>query len=640
MRRLLVLIVLVVWVVHPSPTASADPPSAAEILAGAFVRSSPADESRTLADAPEASDPGAHAALHALFEAHHRWVNQEFPESALRRGEETDPTRLTDPSPVAVAKRAEAQREFLVKLQAVDWNLLNRSDREHAALFEQNLLQGIDSFERGEWLFAVGPIHGPQQRIPQLHERIPLRRVEDFRNYLKRLDRIPAAIDGEIEVLREGIRRGMVPPEVTVEMVPSQLDAVIRGQLRMLLEPLVRLGSMTTPEETGALRREGERSVAAAVDALQRYRNFLVGDYLPACRETIAAIELPDGEAYYASRLQFHTTTNLDASAIHRLGLLEVTRLRAEMVEVIQSTDWAESPAGTLAASTGDDALLSAFIAYLRSDPRFYFQTPEELIDGYRAICKRVDGLLPGLFRVLPRLPYGVREIPRFMAPSQTTAYYQPGSLEGGVAGFFYANTHALDQRPIYEMIPLALHEAVPGHHLQIALAQELPEQPFFRRESFVTAFIEGWALYAERLGIEMGLYENPYDDFGRLLYEMWRACRLVVDTGMHAKAWSRDDAIAFMLRNTALSRLNIEREVDRYIAWPGQACAYKIGELIIRQLRDEAELRLGSDFDLRAFHEVLLGAGSIPLDLLQLRVRAWIDDVAATSAGRAAVSP
>jgi Bacterial protein of unknown function (DUF885)/Family of unknown function (DUF5329) len=270
----------------------------------------------------------------------------------------------------------------------------------------------------------------------------------------------------------------------------------------------------------------------------------------------------------------------------------------------------------------------AAFVKYLRTDARFYHDNEVALLAGYRDICKRVDPELARLFKTLPRLPYGVRPVPRFMAPTQTTAYYQSGDIRNAEPGYFYANTYALDQRPRYEMIPLALHEAVPGHHLQIAIAKELSGLPEFRKDADFTVFVEGWALYSERLGIEMGLFNDPYDNFGRLLYEMWRACRLVVDPGMHALGWSRDKAIAFMSDNTALSPLNIQNEVDRYINWPGQATAYKIGELKIRELRGKAEAALGTKFDLREFHDVVLGAGAVPLSTLERRVHEWLTGV------------
>jgi len=322
--------------------------------------------------------------------------------------------------------------------------------------------------------------------------------------------------------------------------------------------------------------------------------------------------------------LRVMTTTDLAAKQIHDIGQSEVKRIKAEMMNVIRSSDFYRERADS--RKLEDQQLFNAFVRYLRNDPRFYHNTPDELLAGYRDICKQVDAQLPKFFKTLPRLPYGVDEIPSFMAPQQTTAYYQSGDIRNAQAGFFMANTYQLDQRPKYEMITLAMHEAVPGHHLQVALAQEMENQPEFRKDAWFTAYGEGWALYSERLAIEMGLITNSYDDFGRLTYEMWRACRLVVDTGMHALGWSRDQAIQFMLDNTALSELNIKNEIDRYIAWPGQATAYKIGELKIRELRAHAEKELGAKFDIRDFHDVVLGAGSVPLGVLERRVSQWID--------------
>ncbi|MCI0365640.1 MAG: DUF885 domain-containing protein, partial [Phycisphaerales bacterium] len=337
---------------------------------------------------------------------------------------------------------------------------------------------------------------------------------------------------------------------------------------------------------------------------------------------SIAAIEWPEGQEFYNYQLRVMSTTNMTATEIFELGQSEVKRIKTEMLEVIRRSDFLSHHPD--AKALDNQALFHAFIKYLRADPRFYCQTPAELITTYRDICKRVDAGLPALFKTLPRLPYGVKEIPAFMAPQQTTAYYQHGDIRNSQPGYFMANTYDLAQRPKYEMIPLAMHEAVPGHHLQVALAQELENVPKFRADLWFTAYGEGWALYSERLGIEMGLYSDPYDDFGRLLYEMWRATRLVVDPGMHALGWTRDQAVQFMLDNTALSELNINNEVDRYIEWPGQAVAYKIGELRIRAMREQAEKELGPKFDLRDFHDVILGAGHLPLTMLEQRLDQW----------------
>jgi uncharacterized protein (DUF885 family) len=348
----------------------------------------------------------------------------------------------------------------------------------------------------------------------------------------------------------------------------------------------------------------------------------------PKARGSIACIELPQGRDWYAFALRNQTTTDLAPQAIHDIGLSEVKRIRDEMLQVIRRTDWfAADPAR---ATMPDDDLFAAFVKYLRTDPRFYFTKADELMAGYRDMAKRIDAHLPALFGRLPQLPYGVREIPRFMAPSQTTAYYQSGNMKAGNPGWFYANTYALDQRPKYEMVPLTLHEAVPGHHLQIALAEEATGVPRFRRSADVTAFTEGWGLYAEKLGGEMGIYRDPWERFGRLSYEMWRACRLVADTGIHWKGWALDTARACFTDNSALSPLNIEVELARYVSWPGQALAYKTGEMRIVALREAARQRLGERFDIRRFHDAVLLAGPLPLDMLETRIKAWTEAEAA----------
>ena len=351
--------------------------------------------------------------------------------------------------------------------------------------------------------------------------------------------------------------------------------------------------------------------------------------YLPGARETIGASTLPDGEAWYAYRARRSTTTDMSPREIHELGLAEVERIRAEMEAVIAST--AEARAADPDAPEGDD--FEAFAEWLRTDPRFYHDTPEALLAEYRDIAKRADPELASLFGTLPRLPYGVKAVPSFAEKSQTTAYYRGGSREAGRPGWFYANTYALDTRPRWEMEALTLHEAVPGHHLQIALAQEMEDLPRFRRHGGYTAFVEGWGLYAESLGEEMGFYEDPYSKFGQLTYEMWRAVRLVVDTGMHAFGWDRQRAIDFFAANSSKSLHDITVEIDRYIVWPGQALAYKIGELKIKELRARATEALGNDFDVREFHDVVLGAGAVPLEILERRVDAWIDEEAGGTA-------
>jgi uncharacterized protein (DUF885 family) len=332
---------------------------------------------------------------------------------------------------------------------------------------------------------------------------------------------------------------------------------------------------------------------------------------MPRTRERIAATALPDGEAWYAWSVRSHTTTRLTPQQIHATGLAEVKRIRVQM--------------GALMEQTGFAGTLPEFFTFLRTDKRFYYTDARELLRGYRDICKRIDAKLPGLFGTLPRLPYGVAEVPAFAAPSTTTAYYQPGSPQAGRAGLFFANTYRLETRPTWEMEALSAHESVPGHHLQIARAQELEGLPRFRTELGITAFVEGWGLYSESLGPALGLYEDPYSRFGQLTYEMWRAVRLVVDTGMHAYGWSRQQAIDYFLQNAGKQEHDITVEIDRYIVWPGQALAYKIGELKIKELRARAEAALGERFDVRAFHDVVLGSGAVPLAVLERNVDAWI---------------
>ncbi len=338
-------------------------------------------------------------------------------------------------------------------------------------------------------------------------------------------------------------------------------------------------------------------------------------EYLPAARESIATAELPDGEAFYAHRIYYFTSLHLSAEQVHLTGLDEVRRIRSEMEALIQKVGF-----------SGD---MAHFLEFLRTDPRFYVTTPEALLEKTSYILKRMDGELPRLFKTLPRMPYGIRAVPDYAAPGETAAYYNPGLGDGTRAGIYYVNTYDLASRPLYEIEALSLHEAVPGHHLQLALQAELADLPIFRRYCGYQSFVEGWALYSERLGLEAGFYTDPYADFGRLSYEMWRACRLVVDTGMHVLGWNRQQAIDHLAENTSSTMLNIINEIDRYIAWPGQALAYKIGELKIRELRRRAEARLGDKFDLREFHDVVLLSGAVPLGVLEILVNTWVEQKA-----------
>lgn len=580
--------------------------------------------------------------LHELFGRHDEWRLREFPEFAMSRGDYRFADRITDYSLAAIERRHAETRAFLDELRQIDRQSLSTEDQLNYDLFALDLQNAIEGHKFRTFLAPIGGRDGAHQTIAEMHERVRFRDATDFRNYVARLKQIPKMVDDVIALARLGMQEGRTRPRITLAGLEDQFRKLLgsegrRGGLEALRTPLAGLERLSI-EERSAIQANADEALRGVYAAVERLGEFVKSEYVPACRESIAASDWPDGQAWYAHQLAVMTTTSMSAREIHELGLREVARIRAEMMDVIRNSDfYLEGPApGTARAELAalpDHELFARFIEYLRTDARFYHTSAEDLLAEYRTICKRVDPELARLFGRLPRLPYGVKEIPAFMAPVQTTAYYQPGDIRNAEPGWFYANTYDLRQRPRYEMISLAMHEAVPGHHLQIAIAQELENVPEFRRDAWITAFGEGWALYSERLGIEMGLYENPYDDFGRLLYEMWRACRLVVDPGMHALGWSRQQAIDFMLEHTALSELNIRNEVDRYISWPGQATAYKIGELKIRELRSRAESRLGTRFDIRAFHDVVLEAGPIPLSVLEQRVEAWIQAVAARPA-------
>jgi uncharacterized protein (DUF885 family) len=593
-----------------------------------------------LVDPPVAPAPAARERWAALVDEYQRWRDTAWPEDALASGRPTPtPELIADRSIRGIESRRAQEDIFLQEMLEIDPAALPEADRLGWQLLTRQLREGQAGHRFRTFLMPISGRGGPQQDIPQMAERVPLRTAEDWENLVKRLSAVPQMVRDIQDLLIMGLEEGRVPPRVTMGAVPDQVAAVAAGNLAQLRDAIAAMPATVPADQRARLRAEADRWLDETVAELGVLARFLRDTYLPACRDGIAATGYPDGAAWYEHALREHTTTAMTAKEIHETGLSEVARIRAEMLDVIARTDW--SSADPTRATLPGDERFAAFVEHLRTDPRFYAKSEQELLSRYRDACKRIDAKLPALFGTLPRNPYGVQAIPRFMAPTQTTAYYMPGSLRAGLPGWFYANTHALDQRPLYEVFPLSLHEAVPGHHLQVSLAQELEDQPEFRRDMHFTAFVEGWALYAERLGIEMGLYaDDPYADFGRLLYEMWRATRLVVDTGMHAFGWTRDEAVEFMRRNTALSVLNIEREIDRYIDWPGQATGYKIGELRIRAMRSRAEARLGDRFDVRAFHDALLGAGAIPLDVLEARIDAWIAERAAVGAGDTGQAP
>jgi len=477
----------------------------------------------------------------------------------------------------------------------------------------------------GEYL-VINQVGGPQQGIPQLLTIMPGRNLKDYEDILSRLRGVPGVIDQTIALLDRGLQEGITPPKVTLRDVPGQVESLLVDD--PLKSPMLK-AFQKFPETVPAADRERltREAVAAFKDqvapAFRKLRGYLVNTYLPASRESIAMGDLPNGKAWYAYQARVSTTTNLTPEQIHQIGLSEVKRIRKEMDELI--------------AATGFQGSFEDFCKFLRTDPRFFYDKPEDLLMGYRDIAKRIDPELIRLFGKLPRLPYGVIPVPSYSEKSQTTAYYEDGSPTAGRPGEFYANTYDLKSRPKWEMEALTAHEAVPGHHLQVSIAQELEGVPEWRKHDDYTAFVEGWGLYAESLGSEIGLYKDPYSRFGQLTYEMWRAIRLVVDTGMHTMGWTRQRAIDYFKANAAKAEHDIEVEVDRYIVWPGQSLAYKIGELKLKEMRAYAQKELGPGFDVRAFHDQVLGNGAVPLDLLEKNVRAWVAQEKAEAAERPA---
>lgn len=508
-------------------------------------------------------------------------------------------------------------RGLKVRLSAIDRASLLPSDQLNYDIFSRFITAEIDELSLQGYHLPVNKTNGVHIFMPDLYLMMPMASTLDYENYIARLNGMVEYFSQTIALLRSGLEQGFYPPSATLEGVTDQLRAqlVEQPEASVFYQPFSDFPACVKAESRERLVTQGCNAIMhSVVPAYKLLLDFFQDEYLPAARESIAALDLPNGRAFYEHRIRYYTSLDLSPEEVHQVGLNEVQRIREQMFEVM--------------AQTGFDGSLKEFTHFLRSDPRFYVDTPEALLKETAYILKRIDGELPRLFKTLPRLPYGIRSIPDFSAPSNTAAYYFPGLSDGTRAGTYYVNTYDLKSRPLYEIEALSLHEAVPGHHLQIAMQQELKELPEFRKHIFFTSYVEGWALYAERLGLEVGFYSDPYSNFGRLSYEMWRACRLVVDTGMHALGWSRQQAIDFMADNTSSTMLNVINEVDRYIGWPGQALAYKIGELKIRELRARAENALGVSFDLRSFHDLLLLSGAVPLDILDQQVANWIDQM------------
>ena len=557
-----------------------------------------------------------------------------LPEFATAVGVRAHDDRWTDDSPAGIDARRQQLARSLERIRAIEEAALPERDRVSYALYrgllesaQAGIPYGFDAVPlRGvaprNLYMPLNQLDGIHISAPEVLDLQPRETVADFERWVARLEALPAAIDQTRRLLEQGLQHGMTPPRVPLRGVPDQLQGIApsRATESPVVRPFVADAERLPPTERERLRARVLAAYATGfVPAVERLREFVETTYLPACRETTAAEGLPHGREMYRYLVEWQTTTTLTPTEIHEIGLAEVARLRREL-EILKG-------------STGFHGDLPAFFAYLRTDPKFFCTSADELLTFYRAVAKQVDPALTRLFGRLPRLPYGVLPVPEFRAAASPAAYYIPGAPAAGRPGNFYINVTPLDARPKWQGEALTLHEAVPGHHLQLAVGQELEGIPEFRRYAGYSAFVEGWGLYAESLGGELGLLQDPYSKVGQLSFDIWRSIRLVVDTGLHALGWSRERAIRYFLENTGHSEHDVTVEVDRYITWPGQALAYKIGQLKIRELRTRAEGRLGERFDVRAYHDLVLGEGAIPLGELERRVQSWIESRAAAPA-------
>ena len=563
------------------------------------------------APAPDARDE-----LYALFDEDWAARLVESPQFATSVGDHGRNDELADMSLEAIGRRVERRRDVLRRLEEIDVSGLSAADRINARMFERQLRSSVQGFEFGGYEMPLNADSGFHMGFARMHRPMPFRTPDHYDDYIARMRAIPAYFEQQQGHMRAGIERGFTLPRVTLEGYEDTISAHIVDdpQDSAFWAPFEEVPASVGEMDRERILTDAEAAITGAVvPAYQGFYDFFVGEYLPGARETIGASDLPDGEAYYADQVRWFTTLDVTPQEVHEIGLGEVARIRTEMEEVIRET--------------GFEGSYAEFLDFLRTDPRFYPKTAQELLERAAWIAKTMDGKLPSLFATLPRVPYTVEPVPDHMAPKYTAGRYVSAPYNSTQPGIYWVNTYNLPSRPFYALEALTLHEAVPGHHLQTALAAEMDAVPEFRRHDYLSAFGEGWGLYAEYLGLEAGIYDDPYSNFGRLTYEIWRACRLVVDTGVHALGWTRQQVLDYLAENTALSLHEVTTETDRYISWPGQALAYKMGELKIRELRARAEEALGADFDVRRFHDAVLANGSVPLDILEELIDAWIEE-------------
>jgi len=553
-------------------------------------------------------------ALFQLFTEEQAFAWKEDPLAASYEGHRAYDERLESALPADFERRAGAYAKFLKRLHGIDRARLSAEDRISYDLFDFILTHRVKFAAYKEWRAPLYSDSGFHTTVMQMHEAADTRSVIGYERYISRLNDVKRYFAENIANMRQGLKDGYTLPAAILPGVASTLEAeqFANPEDSPLYGPFKAFPHLVPATDQARLREAGKAAISSAViPAYRDFQAFFRDEYMPQARKTIAASALPNGRAYYQGLVRYYATYDVTPDDVHEIGLSEVARIRADMEASMKAAEFT----GTFAD----------FLAFLRSDPRFYAKTPMDLLKDASYIAKEIDGKLPRYFGKLPRMTYHVEAVPATLAPNYTAGRYNAGPDDGRAPGAYWVNTYALDRRPLYSLPALTLHEAVPGHHLQIALARELTDLPAFRRHTYLSAFGEGWALYCEKLGVEMGMYKTPYEDFGRLSYEMWRACRLVVDTGMHWKGWSREQALDYLGQNTTLSEHEVRTEIDRYIAWPGQALSYKLGEIRLWALRHRAEQALGPKFDLRAFHDAVLAEGTITLPMLERRIDTYV---------------
>lgn len=550
----------------------------------------------------------------AFLDDEWRYAMQEYPEWATSVGHPDGNGRWTDISLPAFSRRYAHKKEALERLLKIDKEGLDKKDRLNYDLYLRDLKLDIEGEQFKDKYLRISQMGGIQKSIENTLKSSPAGSVKDYEDKLARLKKVPEQIDNTITLLKEGLQTGTTYPRITLRDVPDQIKAMTKVTDNPMMKAFKTFPVSIPDEKQKAIQDEANKTlVDMVIPAFERLHEFFTEVYIPGSRDTIAWSALPDGREWYAYLAKSYTTTEMTPEEIHNLGLSEIKRIRGQVEKLM--------------GEIGFKGNFQDFIKFMSSDPQFLFKSPEELVTACRDIAKQADYGLPKLFSKLPRLPYGVLPVPAYLEKSQPAAYFQTGNMKNGVAGTFFVNTYDLPSRPRWGLIPLVLHEAVPGHHLQLALASEQEGLPKFRRHGGYTVYTEGWALYAENLGNDMALYNDKYARFGQLNFAMWRAIRLVVDTGIHYYGWSRKQAIDYFRENMAMSGHDIEVEVDRYIVMPAQALTYKIGEIRIREFRDYSQRQMKDKFDIRAFHDFILEQGALPMDVLEGLVKDWVSE-------------